>query len=288
MGSVAALVFLKDRNIMTENVIERGWTSVNSINAVARDSLKFDRHLMLNEFLESMGMDGFILEAAVRDVDGKLVAYNGPEDPAKRVLVGNTYEKAQEKKLSSLKNKKGEIVAFVFSSPISDESGATLGYMQMLVDFRPTMQHLQKSGHSLIYLFVATVLIGLIVARLIVEKSLGRPVKDIMKATEKVSIGDFSQRIHLERNDEIGRLAQAFNTMSDQLGLLFVSIRNAVTEMSASSKLIVQRSEGIDQMNPTVQNEFMKEIKHSAKMLNRMSLQLDSLVSQFRTKSQLE
>ena len=79
-------------------------------------------------------------------------------------------------------------------------------------------------------------------ARLIVEKSVARPVKDMVKATEKVSIGDFSQRLDLERNDEIGRLAQSFNIMNDQLGLLFASIKNAVTEMSASSKLIVHRT----------------------------------------------
>jgi len=284
MGSVAFMIFIKDRNVMTKNVIERGWTSVNSINAVAGDALKSNRLHVLNNFLENMRMDGFITEALVRDKDGKLVAYKGPENLPERLLVGNIYEKVKERKLSSVKSARGEIKAFVFSSPISDELGATVGYMQILVDFRPTMEHLQKSGYSLIYLFVASVFIGLIVARLIVEKSVAKPVKEIMKATEKVSIGDFSQRFVLERNDEMGRLAQSFNIMSDQLSLLFASIKNAVTEMSASSKLIVHRTEEIDQANPTVQKEFIKEIKHSAKMLNRMSQQLDSLVSQFKTK----
>lgn len=288
MGSVIFSVFINDRNTMTQNVVERGWTSVNSINAVAGDSLKSGRLDVLDEFLENMAADGFIIEALVRDLDGNLVAYNGPEGQAEGILTGNTYEKAEAKKLSSIKNEKGEITAFVFSSPLSDESGATIGYMQVLVDFKPTMEHLQRTGYSLIYLFLATVFIGLIVARQVVEKSVARPVKDMVKATEKVSIGDFSQRLDLERNDEIGRLAQSFNIMNDQLGLLFASIKNAVTEMSASSKLIVHRTEGIEEASPTVQKEFIKEIKHSAKILNRMSLQLDSLVSQFKTQSAQE
>ncbi|MCG1011531.1 HAMP domain-containing protein [Tepidanaerobacter sp. GT38] len=284
MGSVAFLFFIKDRNIMTQNVIERGWTSINSINPVARDSLKFHRLDVLDEFLGNMRTDGFIIEAIVRDLEGKPVEYSGPRDLAERILPRNTYVKAEEKKLSSIRNEKGEITAFVFSSPVLDELGTTVGYMQILVDFKPTVEHLQKSMRSLIYLFVATVVIGLVAARLIVEKFVAKPVKDIMSATEKVSIGDFSQRLDLERNDEMGRLAQSFNIMSDQLGVLFASIKDAVTEMSASSKLIVHRTEEIDQMDPTVQKEFIKEIKHNAKMLNRISLQLDSLVSQFKTK----
>jgi len=46
---------------------------------------------------------------------------------------------------------------------------------------------------------------------------LTRPVSHIVEATEAVGQGDFSQRARVWARDEIGRLAMAFNRMTDQL-----------------------------------------------------------------------
>ena len=110
------------------------------------------------------------------------------------------------------------------------------------MDFSKTLRHLKQTGYNLIVIFVITVLVGLIIARYVVVKAVGKPVEELMKATEKVSLGDFSSRLDVTRNDELGRLAQAFNIMSDQLGVLFNSIKHVVSEMNATSGLIVHRS----------------------------------------------
>jgi methyl-accepting chemotaxis protein len=285
MGFIGFSIFIRDRDTFTKDTINRGWSLVHTTNAIARDALSSKRFNALNEVLTKLKSDGFVMEAAVYDEEGKVVAFGGPGNEFEANTYLNTaYKKPDQEKLVSLKNEDQNIVAFAFASPVSDDTGKIVGYTHIIVDFSKTLRHLQQTGYNLIVIFVIAVLMGLIVARYIVVKAVGKPVEELMKATEKVSLGDFSSRIDVPRNDELGRLAQAFNIMSDQLGVLFNSIKHVVSEMNTTSDLIVHRSENFEKTDPSVQKEFMKEINHGAKRLNRISLQLDSLALQFKTR----
>ncbi|MFQ5419442.1 MAG: sensor histidine kinase [Anaerolineae bacterium] len=56
------------------------------------------------------------------------------------------------------------------------------------------------------------VLIGIFMARMLV-----RPLAELAAAAQKMSGGDLAQQVPVRTEDELGRLAQAFNEMSDQL-----------------------------------------------------------------------
>lgn len=57
----------------------------------------------------------------------------------------------------------------------------------------------------------------LFLAGLIVARRLVHPVQQLTAATARLKEGDFDARIEVRREDEIGRLAQAFNTMGQEL-----------------------------------------------------------------------
>ncbi|HEX21103.1 MAG TPA: sensor domain-containing diguanylate cyclase [Actinobacteria bacterium] len=62
--------------------------------------------------------------------------------------------------------------------------------------------------------------IGLLIAVIIgtvLSRSILKPLKDLEKATVRLSGGNLAYRINNERDDELGRLAQAFNLMAKQL-----------------------------------------------------------------------
>lgn len=285
MGMVGFSIFIRDRDTFTKDTINRGWSLVHSTNVIARDAIRVKRYNALNEVLTKLKIDGFVMEAAVFDKEGKVVAFGGPgNDFEENTYMNTAYKKVDQQKLVALKNQDQNIAAFAFASPISDDTGKIYGYTHILVDFSKALKHLQETGYNLIVIFVIAVFLGLIMARYIVVKSVGKPVAELMKATEKVSVGDFSCRLDIPRNDELGSLAQAFNIMSDQLGAFFDSIKHVVNEMSSTTDLIVQRSDDFEKADPSIQKEFIKEINHGAKRLNRISLQLDSLALQFKTK----
>jgi len=51
----------------------------------------------------------------------------------------------------------------------------------------------------------------------IVSRRLTRPLADLTEASEGIAAGDYSRRVVTERDDELGRLAVAFNSMAAQI-----------------------------------------------------------------------
>jgi signal transduction histidine kinase len=62
------------------------------------------------------------------------------------------------------------------------------------------------------------------------ERKLVNPIELIAKQALRIGAGDLSQRIELERQDELGRLAQAFNTMAVELDSTIVSLKQEVAD----------------------------------------------------------
>src|ERR1700712_5807350 len=45
-----------------------------------------------------------------------------------------------------------------------------------------------------------------------------RPVRDLAEGTERVAAGDYSQRLHVVQDDDLGALTASFNRMQAGLG----------------------------------------------------------------------
>ncbi len=61
-----------------------------------------------------------------------------------------------------------------------------------------------------------TLLLG-IGLTLVVARSISRPLGQLTRATETIAAGDLAERVAVDTTDEVGRLAQAFNRMADNL-----------------------------------------------------------------------
>jgi PAS domain S-box-containing protein len=65
---------------------------------------------------------------------------------------------------------------------------------------------------------VAFVIIGIGgLAAWLLSRSLTRPLDEVIAAAEGIAAGDYSRRVSVNRRDEMGRLAAAFNTMTGQI-----------------------------------------------------------------------
>ncbi len=69
---------------------------------------------------------------------------------------------------------------------------------------------------SVIRLIIIAVLIGILFASYLTSKLI-EPLQDLEQKLKEISIGDFSGRLKVEDDDELGDLAKAFNNMSQQL-----------------------------------------------------------------------
>jgi signal transduction histidine kinase len=80
-------------------------------------------------------------------------------------------------------------------------------------------------------LSVAFVLISL-VSFYIAKKTIKNPIKEINNAAQKISKGDVKKRIYIDSEDEIGELAQSFNTMAESIEKADIIRRDFISNVS--------------------------------------------------------
>ena len=101
--------------------------------------------------------------------------------------------------------------------------------------FAPLRASLWRTAIILGCLLVLTVVVSLLLARRLV-----RPIKRMQVAAEAIGAGAYDERIELNRKDELGALAGAFNTMAERLQELIGGLERTVAErtkqLEAASK----------------------------------------------------
>jgi GAF domain-containing protein len=78
-------------------------------------------------------------------------------------------------------------------------------------------------------LLAVTILAVLLLVPLATRASL-RPLTVLAQVVERIARGQFEQRVPIERNDEVGRLGESFNTMATELSTMYRSLEERVAE----------------------------------------------------------
>jgi PAS domain S-box-containing protein len=78
------------------------------------------------------------------------------------------------------------------------------------------------------------VAIAAAVTMIAVTRHLTRPLNDLTEASEAIAAGDYARRVTANREDEIGRLGTAFNTMTDRVAQARQELEERVRQRTAS------------------------------------------------------
>ena len=95
-------------------------------------------------------------------------------------------------------------------------------------------------------------LILVIIIALLFSNTIIKPIKILLVYMDKIKNGDFSVRIKIKSNDEIGQLASGFNTMIEDVGNLIKNIQIVSDEVNASSQTLAATSEETSASGETV------------------------------------
>ncbi len=110
-------------------------------------------------------------------------------------------------------------------------------------------------------------------------KYISRPIIDLVRAAEKVSQGDLSQRVEVRGKDEIGMLASTFNSMSARIEERTNQLKDKIQELTilyhASSAL--KNSLDLKAIHESVTKIFIQSFKASAVVLLERAEDNDSL-----------
>ncbi|NOZ49025.1 MAG: HAMP domain-containing histidine kinase [Chloroflexi bacterium] len=157
---------------------------------------------------------------------------------------------------------------------------APQGIVQLSVPMSKIMVKVRQTWIML--LTTATALAALsILASIFLGRQLTRPVRALTKAANQVAEGDFSVRLDMKRDDELGALAQAFDHMATEISTRLererVFIANASHELRSPITAIQLRAELLQ--NRLVKNEsrfqrYLVDIKEESEHLGHLLEQL--------------
>ena len=299
--------YIRNRSIMLEEAQSRGWLTARTTSAYAADYLRGNDTALLGNIIDHLERDPFIKNVTIIDLHGNVLVSSNEKIERTKM---NTPEivQAMTTKQDTLKYKldlKGHPQAMEFISPIAPRKDSPVGYFWMETDLSYISAHLIDSAYNQLFTSLLAILAGLIISRLIIIRLIQRPIREIVKATDRVSTGDFSEEVQVWNQDELGRLASAFNTMTGHLGVLFASIRSSVSDITTTTQIIINRSEqsdlatkklvaSLNQLQQTTlefpdtaeatlrQQEHLKEIRNSSRKLIRYIDRLNSISLQFK------
>ena len=174
--------------------------------------------LDLEKYLEVQSAVGYKLY--VVSEQGEAAFYGGPfyvhnlsQESIDRVLSGHVYHGMRDLPRETF------ITGF-FSNELANTVGVPFTYKgnHYALFLRPDIKMLFTEIHYLLGGMVLVMAIISLLAMLIVAKKLIDPITELTLATKKVGDEQFTGRLHIHRQDEIGQLAQSFQRMTERLG----------------------------------------------------------------------
>ncbi|MFK3792979.1 methyl-accepting chemotaxis protein [Pseudomonas piscis] len=87
---------------------------------------------------------------------------------------------------------------------------------------------------GILVMLISGLLIGLL-SLWLVNRSLVEPIRQLIDYVAQLSRGQFSQRVDNTRQDELGKLAAAANTLRDFLAQTFTSLQRSASDLDTSS-----------------------------------------------------
>jgi signal transduction histidine kinase len=130
----------------------------------------------------------------------------------------------------------------VIYSPLWHQ-GRIIGGIQMEVPIWDLMTNLLQSKRNILILIALDAIVLIIFGSFLLSRVLVKPIKDLVRLTQNISEGDFSQKIEAASKNEIGQLIGSFNRMIGRLKENQESLENYLESLESANKQLKQAQE---------------------------------------------
>jgi signal transduction histidine kinase len=117
----------------------------------------------------------------------------------------------------------------LLAAPLLDIAGKSIGELRIVRSFDAAQERLDELQRGMLGLWTVAVLLGLGLSYALTRKIVD-PIERLDKAAAEVARQNYDTRLVIDRGDELGRLAQSFNTMC-------VSLQQARGELIRQERL---------------------------------------------------
>lgn len=242
-------------------------------------------HSSLEPFLESIGNLGYqicvINEYGENAFFGKPFTNTELPEEAKKVLL----EKEIYHGMSNFSHK--FLMMGHFSNDVKNTVGVpfTMSGTQYGLFLRPNNKLLFSDIHMILAWFFVAVAVVSISGVILFAKHLIQPITKLTEATREITRENFLYPLKIERNDELGQLAESFNNMQKQLQHNDEARKSFINNVSHDFQSPLMNIQGYAELllsqsvNEKEVKEYLQVIDHESKRLSNLTKQLLLLTS---------
>jgi len=201
----------------------------------------------VKDFIQIYAKERILYELVVVDDELKVIASKRPE------LVDQNYSSplmmssVQTGQLNSKIDKSGGFLSTQYKtltlcSPLWFR-GKIAGGILMEIPIVDVMAHLMASQRVILSSIILDAVVLIIFGSFLLSRVLVKPLKELVQLTQKISEGDFSQKIEVTSKNEIGQLISSFNRMIERLKDNQESINNHLRTVESANKQLKQAQE---------------------------------------------
>ena len=97
------------------------------------------------------------------------------------------------------------------------KSQTVLGVLDVNIPLTEVDRNIRRAQIAIVIFAVSSILVLSLIVVVMVRRWIGKPVAELLTATRKVAGGDLDYRVNVKLDDELGMLADSFNSMTDKL-----------------------------------------------------------------------
>ncbi|MHB8481445.1 MAG: methyl-accepting chemotaxis protein [Nitrospiria bacterium] len=179
--------------------------------------------------------------------------------------------------LDYYQDKNGYEMLGIFEPMLTD--GAVHGWIRLDLSMKETQEKIRLISIKLSLLALLFITLGTFLTYVFSNKIISG-LKTLVDRFKKMAEGDFSQKLTLQSEDELGEVTRSYNVLVDQMSHVFQKLQNATFQLSSISREINQGSQLIEKgaentlASSSETNRFLDTLNTSVKQFEKEIHQL--------------
>ena len=230
MAGLIVMVERHQRTAIIEETERRGEVLARNLAAMSYGPLLLYNYTALEQSVARVAGEADVVYAVVLDAEGKVAAHSRNAARVGELLPGDV-DRAAARTLEPLRqdtiDRRRPAYDFAVPVLVNDQKWGTV---RVGLSKARMQTQISRTRSELALLMLVTTLVAAGAAALVARR-ISRPVQQLAHGAVAISRGDLNQRIEPATDDEIGRLAAAFNHMAAELARQHAALESANAEL---------------------------------------------------------